>query len=87
MTTAYRTDLIDGVLKSAKRAESLALSRRNGSFKGNRVMGHAGSTAFELTRLFARSCSAVKACPQVLHLQFAFGIGGVFSPGLNRLLG
>ena len=49
------------------------------------------STTFALDRLPARSCSAVKACPQVLHLHFAFGLirlpapSPLFSLGRNAM--
>jgi hypothetical protein len=49
------------------------------------------STTLALARLPARSCSAVKACPQVLHLHFAFGLirlpvpNPLFSLGRNAM--
>jgi len=49
------------------------------------------STTLTLARLSARSCSAVKECPQVLHLHFAFGLirlpvpNPLFSLGRNAM--
>lgn len=48
------------------------------------VHGYTCPTVFNLDRLSARSCSAVKAFPQVLHLHLAFGITRFPTPGLSR---
>ncbi len=45
-----------------------------------------GSAVFEFARVSARSCSAVKEFPQVLHLHLAFGLAMIPSLGLPRPL-
>ncbi len=48
-----------------------------------RSLYYAGSTILKLARLPARSCSAVKACPQVLHLHVELGLR-FSAPELSR---
>ena len=42
------------------------------------------STTFPIARLPARSCSAVKTCPQVLHRHFEVDLPGLRTPGVTR---
>src|SRR5581483_8514305 len=50
----------------------------------SQVTGYVWSATVEFARLSARSCSEVKACPQVLHLHFAFGVRAPHASGMSR---
>jgi len=69
-------------LRRAKvsRGDSADSASPLGSIHPERSCGYAGSTTFKCARLSARSCSAVKACPQVLHLQVVFGLNRLLTP-------
>ncbi len=48
-------------------------------------LAYAVPITFGFARLSMRNCPALKECPQVLHLQFAFERGGLPTPVLGRL--